>query len=220
MSPWPVGLRLVETVRAAGLDADAAAAVPPAGSTGPAAPAATMPGAVPATAPEHRFDPERTVAAFGGHLGRLHRLGRPGGVVAVEPGMLVESARRRLATGELTSKDLSAAYRHMDPARLVEILADGLDDVDARAAVEAPVIVHGRPVLGNFRFRLGEPLGFCDWSAIAVADRHRDLAIAASDVAEVFGAVVVPVFFDAYGDPPPDPRSIDWYALADALVGA
>lgn len=205
MSPWPTGLRLVELARAAGLDADSAPD--------------SDEGIAPGTAPEYRFDAERTVAAFGDHLARLHRVGVGDTGPAFEPAVLVDAARRRLAAGELVADELAPTYRHMAPDRLVQILGDGLDEVVERARAERPVLSHGRPVLGSFRFRRGEPLGFTDWAAVTVADRHLDLAVAASDVAGVFGAVVVPVLFDAYGDPPPDPQRIDWFALADALVG-
>ena len=50
-----------------------------------------------------------------------------------------------------------------------------------------------------------------------VADRHRDLAVAATDVASRLGPMLVPVFFDRYGARP-DPLRLDWWALAHQLL--
>jgi len=187
-----------ELVAAAGLDATSATC------------------ATAATDPEYRYDPERTVGLLAGALARLHDLAVPAGAGPVlAPARLVARARAAVAAG-LTVDGMSAAYSHMDPSRLVEVLADG---EAAMADLWMPALTHGSPTLQRLQCVDGAAQGFDRWGDAAVSDPYRDLAVAAQDVAATLGPMLVPVLFERYGDArpgygAPDPVRVDWYVLA------
>lgn len=188
-----------EVVRQAGLDGDVA-------------------GARPATDPEYRFDPQATVALLADSLARLHALD-PGGT-PVGAGRLTLDAvvtRAREAVAGPGRPELDAAYGHMEPARLLEVLAAGAADLGEPDPSEV-VLTHGAVSLSALRCDQGRAVGFRGWSSAAVADRHRDLARAATVVAGSLGPMLVPELFERYGRRP-DPRRLDWWALADQLTG-
>jgi len=171
--------------------------------------------AVAATDVEYRFDPQHTCELLANALRSLHEVD-PGQVDSEEvlgSEAVVERARERVESGVVV---LDPAYAHMTPARLLEILEDGLvgvDDVPSKDLVPT----HGHPGLASLRCRGGTQLGFVEWEHLAIADRHRDLAAVATAVAGSIGPMMVPVFFDHYGTRP-DPRRLDWWALAAQLT--
>lgn len=77
------------------------------------------------------------------------------------------------------------------------------------------------------RVRSGAPADrsqFVDRSGAALADRHRDLAVAAADVVATFGAGAVIGFVEAYAGARRDPESVDlvrldWWSMAAAILG-
>ena len=179
---------------------------------------------VPASSPEYRFDVEHTVGLLAGALARLHSTPVSEPVGPLDPDQVVAQARAALEAGSLSADRLAAAYRHVEPVRLVEILAEGrsarLDD-----AAEARVLTHGRPTLDALRCQDGVVLGLAGWERAALADRYRDLAVAASSVATDLGPMLVPTFFERYAAAAndarydhPDPLRLDWYALAAELT--
>jgi aminoglycoside phosphotransferase len=194
-----------EVVRRAGLDATGAEARP-------------------ASDPEYRFDPQATVAMLADALARLHALD-PGGCEALggapgETGRLTLEAVVARAEQEVAgtgSPGLDAAYGHMEPGRLLEVLTAGAVDLGEPDASDL-VLTHGAVSLSALRCHQGRALGFRGWSSAAVADRHRDLARAATVVAGSLGPMLVPELFERYGRRP-DPRRLDWWALADQLTG-
>jgi aminoglycoside phosphotransferase len=173
------------------------------------------PAAEPATATEYRYDPERTVGLLAGALARLHRVVVPAGAVPeLRPADLVDRARTAVAAGRTTA-DMAPAYAHMAPDRLVAALADG----EGRRRDATLVLTHGAPTLGRLICVDGAAVGFTGWDDAAVSDPYRDLAVAAADVAGTLGPMLVPVFFERYGDAgtdlgAPDPVAVDWYVLA------
>ena len=179
---------------------------------------------VPASSPEYRFDVEHTVGLLADALARLHSTPSSEPVGSLGPDQLVEQARESLATGRLTTDHLSAAYHHVELGRLVEILAEGRSARLGDTADPA-VLTHGRPTLDALRCRDGVVLGFAGWERAALADRYRDLAVAASSVATDLGPMLVPTFFERYAAAAqdarydhPDPLRLDWYALAAELT--
>jgi aminoglycoside phosphotransferase len=180
---------------------------------------ATLSEGSPADGVEYRFDIENTVGMFADVLARLHTTpvsdAESAGAVQLSPADLVAAARSALPS----ERSLSDAYRHMSHERLLEALAasspDSLDASD-------PVLTHGRPALGNLRCRQGVPIGLVAWDQLALADVHRDLAIAARSIAVDLGPIAVPAFFDAYSRSRagwmPDLVRLDWYALAAELT--
>lgn len=179
---------------------------------------------VPASSPEYRFDVEHTVGLLASSIARVHAVTLPQGSDPLAPDDLVALAREALAAGQLRTESLAEAYRHVEPARLVEILAEGRGTRLGRAD-EPPVLTHGRPTLDALRCEDGAALGFAGWERAAVADRYRDLAVAASSVATDLGPMLVPTFFERYAAAVhddrydhPDPLRLDWYALAAELT--
>lgn len=176
-----------------------------------------------ASDPGHLVDPERTVRLFGRRLAEVHEIAAPvdptSPVLDVE--QILSDARRSVATRLLDgSTQLSPPYRHLSVERLLEVLEDGAADLDARPAV----LTHGQPSLALVRCEQGRALGFVDWSAAAWSDPHRDLAVAARDVATSCAPILVPTLFGEYdsartGWEGADPIRLDWYALASELGG-
>lgn len=171
-------------------------------------------GGDPADSGEFRYEPERTIEMVARVLAGLHGIEVPCGTSPeLRPADLVHRARAAVAAG---SCPRSLAYAHMDPQRLLEVLVDGCDEVEGRYR---PVVTHGRPALARFRGRGGELVGIVDWRHAAVSDPYRDLAVVAQDVAGTLGPMLVPVLIESYtkarpGAGAPDPRLLDWYALA------
>ena len=168
----------------------------------------------PADDAEFRFDPERTVRLVAELLARVHQVPLPVGVTPeLGPPQLLERARDALTSG--WRADADGPYGHVEPERLVQVLADGSTDAVERYS---PVLTHGCPTLDRFRGRAGQLVGLVDWGAAAVSDPYRDLAVAAQGVAATLGPMLVPVLVDAYataaGLGAPDPVLVDWYALA------
>lgn len=165
--------------------------------------------------PEYRLDAERTISRLATTLARIHD-------VAVEPAALRTDSTVTLGPDDLirlageSTGEVGPAYRHMPRERLLQVLGDG-----ASAIAIAPddlVLVHGSPTLANLRFDGPVAIGFADWSGAALGDRYLDLAIAARDVAAVFGPAPIQAFFGEYGLEHPDPVRLDWYLLAAELV--
>ncbi len=192
----------------------------------------------PATSIEYRVDAERTVRLLADVLARLHavELGpversgarRPDDIVrdldrAVTPG--VDAPRERATAADdpaevapPSTRSRSAAYAHISDGRLLEILRDGAET--ARERGDDPVLTHGAPTLANLRCDRGTAVGLVEWSRVAVADRYRDLAVAARSVATDLAPILVPVLFEHYGADTPDGVRLDWYALAAELSTA
>ena len=165
--------------------------------------------------PEYRLDAERTISRLATTLAGIHRVPiEPIGLrtdtsVTLGPGDLIRQA-------EQTTGEVGTAYRHMTRERLLHVLREGA------AAIATPpadlVLVQGSPTLANLRFDGPDAIGFEDWSGAALGDRYLDLAIAARDVAAIFGPAPIQAFFGEYGLELPDPVRLDWYLLAAELV--
>lgn len=171
----------------------------------------------PATAIEYRVDAERTVRLLGETLSRLHavELHDDEPAASLTPAVVAAAAAAGLRAGSL-APERGAAYAHLGPERLVEVLVEGAATAAARSG--PPVLTHGSPCLSNLRCARGSAVGFVAWEAAAPADRHRDLAVAARSVAEDLTPVLVPVLFEHYRGPRPDPILLDWWSLAAELL--
>lgn len=165
--------------------------------------------AVPASDTQYRFDPERTAALFGQSLAALHRVEIPDGLDCLNPMDVAATARAH----PVSVDSLDEAYRHISPQRLQQILDDSLPEVSRSDLV----LTHGMATLNSLRCKDGRSVGFADWGDAAIADRHRDLAVAASSVASHLGPMAVPLFFEQYGERP-NPAKLDWWALAAQLT--
>lgn len=171
----------------------------------------------PATAIEYRVDAERTVGLLAETLSRLHAVQLDGEdhPVPLTPTVVAAAATSGLLAGSLVA-GRGAAYAHLGQERLVEVLVEGAAAAAGRC--DEPVLTHGAPCLANLRCARGSAVGFLGWDDAAPADRHRDLAVAARSVAEDLTPVLVPVFFEHYRGPRPDPVLLDWWSLAAELL--
>ncbi|MCB0951590.1 MAG: phosphotransferase [Microthrixaceae bacterium] len=164
-----------------------------------------------------RVDPERTATILGSALGALHAItvANPADPELRHHTMAhsveVASEINAAASGQA----LDAAYAHIPRERLVAILRDGAEDLGEPNDADL-VVTHGSPTLAELVCVDGRPVGFVGWEGLALADRHRDLAAAATSVASTLGPMAVPVFFDAYRRHP-DPLRLDWWVLARHL---
>ncbi len=173
----------------------------------------------PATAIEYRVDAERTVRLLGETLSRLHavELHDAEPAAPMTPAVVGAAAAAGLRAGSLVAVR-GDAYAHLGQERLVEVLVEAAPAAADRSG--SPVLTHGAPCLANLRCDLGSAVGFVAWEAAAPADRHRDLAVAARSVAEDLTPVLVPVLFEHYRGPRPDPILLDWWSLAAELLVA
>lgn len=179
---------------------------------------ATGIGGEPATSVEYRFDAEGTVRLLGAVLAKLHAVELTDAELdlALDPAQLVESARALSSRPSDQRPARASNYAHIDDGRLVEILAAGAARVSERTRPD--VLTHGSPTLANLICLKGSVLGLIGWSAAAVADPHRDLAVAATSVAADLSPLLVPALIEAYGPSSPDVIAMDWYALAAELT--
>jgi len=103
--------------------------------------------------------------------------------------------------------------------RAAEALA-GLDDVlDTYAQVTAHyprdadlVACHNDLKAPNILYD-GARVWVIDWESAFVNDRYADLAMGAKVIADKISVELVPLFFEAYGVPRPDPMRLDYYQL-------
>ncbi len=167
----------------------------------------------------YRFDPQRTCELLAGAIRELHEVS----LTDVDPAVarlctdsILDSATESVR--QQPHRTLSAAYAHMDVPRLLEVLRETAGVLEETGELDI-VLTHGRADLDTLRCAHGRVVGFVDWEHAALADRHRDLAHAATAVASSLGPMLVPTFFDAYGARP-DPVRLDWWALVDELVGS
>jgi aminoglycoside phosphotransferase len=178
--------------------------------------ATDVPGAAAGTDLEHRWDPQGTVEALADALAALHALPLTPAVAAsaIDPEVLAADVQASIAAESAAGAGpaVDPAYAHIGLDRLAAILCDGAAGLER----DTPVATHGRPGPSTLRLRGGRPVGFAGWDGAAVADRHRDLAAAAAEVAATLGPMLVPVLFERYGSRP-DPRRLDWWALAHQL---
>lgn len=174
----------------------------------------------PATSIEYRVDAERTVRLLAAALAALHATElsdgeRRAGLAATD---LASDAVGAFGAGTLQHSERSGAYAHMSDERLVDALVAGAEGAAARQSRQ--VLTHGTPTLSHLWCDHGSVVGLISWDRPAVADPYRDLAVAARCIATDMAPILVPTFFEHYGESSPDPVRIDWYALLAELVGS
>jgi aminoglycoside 3'-phosphotransferase-2 len=119
----------------------------------------------------------------------------------------LRSIQRKLRAGRYEGMKLSEAYRRYPPSRLFEMLND------SRPAEEDLVFAHGAWHLRSVFVDSAGVSGIVDWDRAGVSDRYADLAMGAKVVADEVSVELVPLFFEAYGVPRPDPLRLDYYQL-------
>ncbi|MBF6453920.1 aminoglycoside 3'-phosphotransferase [Nocardia cyriacigeorgica] len=120
--------------------------------------------------------------------------------------VMVPKARRRVSEGLVDAEDFDDDHP-LTPEQVLRRL------IDEQPEDEDLVVAHGDFTPANVL----EGGILIDVGALGVADRHRDLALAARDLREDFGDAEVAEFFAAYGLVEPDQRTLDYYRLLDEL---
>ncbi|MFC9440771.1 phosphotransferase [Nocardia sp. NPDC057030] len=121
--------------------------------------------------------------------------------------VVLAQARRHVIEGLVDLDDFDPENRDL-----------GAEDILAQLVTERPdredlVVAHGDFTPPNVL----EGSILLDVGALGVADRYRDLALAARDLRDDFGDAEVRAFFTAYGLTDPDPRRLEYYRLLDEL---
>lgn len=169
----------------------------------------------PSSAPENRVDPEHSVRKVARALRMVHRTD-PDDIAEMgfdnRLDALLARIEERVDSGAFDAAALSGPYQRFKPSRLLEMLHEG-----------RPEELHGAFSHGRFGMPAvlldspgepgGEVTGITDWASAGTADPYLDLASGARSVATVFGAELLPVFFDEYGLAHPDPLRLDYYGL-------
>ncbi|MGW0249418.1 phosphotransferase [Nocardia goodfellowii] len=120
---------------------------------------------------------------------------------------LLARARRRVVEGLVDAEDFDDDNQGQTAEQVLARLSD------ERPAETDLVVTHGDFTSANVLE--GEIL--IDVGALGVADRYRDLALAARDLSGHHSEEEVAAFFAAYGVDTPDQRRLDYYRLLDEL---
>jgi len=161
----------------------------------------------------HPINPQRAVELLAGSLQWRRDQLFGASATVVEPSTILSDIRTRLAGVDGEAIDLSPAYRHMAMERLVEILAVGVDHQEPARSATA----HGDARLCNV-IATPELATIVGFEPGLVISPLSDLVTAATDVAERFGPMLVPVLFESSGHAGVDPVAVDWWALANELL--
>ena len=150
------------------------------------------------------------------------RLGEPAG----EPVATLDARRGPAAMGELLKRlhDLSieacpfTARLEVEVPKAWSAVLSGLIDERRFNALlpyvpvtEDLVVTHGQPTAANVL-----TAGFVEPELLGVADRHRDLGVAARSVEELWGRDAVAALFVAY-ERVVDPARLEFYRALDEL---
>ncbi|WP_206185091.1 phosphotransferase [Thermoactinospora rubra] len=121
--------------------------------------------------------------------------------------VMLAQARRRVVEGLVDADDFDDDHRDLTPAQVLDRL------LAMRPGREDLVVAHGDYTASNVLS--GGVL--IDVGHLGVADRYRDLAIAARDLGEDLGPAAVEEFFAAYGLAGVDHERLVYYRLLDEL---
>jgi aminoglycoside 3'-phosphotransferase-2 len=166
-----------------------------------------LPAGVPATSLDSVHGPPDKVELFAKALRFVHEVPIDRCPFSNRLDIRLRSIQRKLRAGRYDAMQLSEAYRRYPPSRLFEMLND------SRPAEEDLVFAHGAWHLRSVFLDGAGVSGIVDWDRAGVSDRYADLAMGAKVIAEEVGVELVPLFFEAYGVPRPDPLRLDYYQL-------
>ena len=172
-----------------------------------------LPG-VHAGAPEFGSAAEATVEAMGRALRALHEVDPSGCPNRLDTPSRIDALRVRFAAEPLDTGSLSPAYRRYSAADLL-----GFAEEMAAALTDDLVVTHGNIEPAHVLLDGPEVVGLVSFAHLAVADRSRDLALLGLHVAAAFPAELVPLLFETYGQPNPDPVALDLAQLLLELEG-
>ncbi|MFI6812563.1 phosphotransferase [Nonomuraea sp. NPDC050328] len=121
--------------------------------------------------------------------------------------VMLDESRRQVLEDLVDADDFDPDNEGQTPGQVLTRL------LTTRPPAEDLVVTHGDFTPSNVLLN-GTIL---DVSRLGMADRHRDLALAARDLTEDFGPAAVTAFFTAYCLATPDPALLEYYRLLDEL---
>ena len=166
-----------------------------------------LPAGAVALSPEAVHGPPEIVELFAKALRFVHEVPIDRCPFSNRLDIRLRSIQRKLRAGRYDEMQLSEAYRRYPPTRLFEILNE------TRPNEEDLVFAHGAWHLRSVYLDAAGVSGIVDWDRAGVADRYADLAMGAKVIADKISVELVPLFFEAYGVPRPDPMRLDYYQL-------
>jgi aminoglycoside phosphotransferase len=155
-----------------------------------------------------------TATALGQALRRLHGLPTNGSPACRTVDDLVALAAERVTSGAVSADDLRRPYARYGPAGLLDL---AITSLERAGGDETPVVSHGACSADHLYVEGGRSTAWLRLDAVAVADRHLDLARLAKELADRAGPESVAALFDAYG-PAPNVARLDALALLDELL--
>lgn len=167
---------------------------------------------VPASDDQFNNDGEKLVRLLALGLQTLHKLENCPFDARLD--IRIEQAHQRMMAGLVNVDHFDEERRDFTPQNLYEKL------VNTRPQSDDLVFTHGDYCFENVILEVNPRLlylrGFIDWGRAGLADRYQDLALAAREIKARFGAEMVNIFFEAYGEgvSPDDPR-VEYYQLLD-----
>ncbi|GAA1576822.1 aminoglycoside O-phosphotransferase APH(3')-IIb [Actinomadura kijaniata] len=151
-------------------------------------------------------------AVMGRALRALHTLPVPDCPFDGRLATVLERAAANVRDGAVDPDDFDDDHRDLTPGQVLDRL------FTTRPPTEDLVVAHGDYTPSNVLLPAsGDPV-LIDVSALGVADRYRDLAIARRDLVEDHGEAAWEAFWESYGlVPEPDADRLDYYRLLDEL---
>jgi aminoglycoside phosphotransferase/RimJ/RimL family protein N-acetyltransferase len=159
--------------------------------------------------PHHKSNLKQLVDLLAEGLQQIHAI--PVEECPFDQRLLVqmEIARLRLIHGQVDEADFEPEWQGKSAVLLFEQLLDSQPDY------EYLHFTHGDYCLPNVLIEDGQIGGFIDWGLAGVADRYRDLALAARSLRHNWGEEWVGRFFDAYGIKRLNKEKLAFYTLLD-----
>ena len=174
----------------------------------------SAPPGAPIGSPWQGLDANETATALGRALRQLHGVPPSGCPVRCSLDDIVALAAQRVASGAVSTDDLRRPYARYGPDGLLALATTSLQRAGGD---EAPVVVHGACSADHLYVGGGRTTAWLRLDAVAVADRHLDLARLAKELADRAGPESVAALFDAYGLAP-NLALLDALALLDELL--
>ncbi|MEW6547287.1 MAG: APH(3') family aminoglycoside O-phosphotransferase [Bacillota bacterium] len=164
---------------------------------------------VPACDPSFGQDPLSLVAMLAQGLRLIHSVRTESCPFDARLEAQIARAHRRMLDGLVDETNFDPARRGRTARELYKEL------LRTRPPEEDLVFTHGDYCLPNVIIRDGRISGFVDLGEAGIADRYRDLALAARSIRHNLGPRWVMPFFHAYGLESPDRARIEFYQLLD-----
>lgn len=158
---------------------------------------------------ETGWDKKKVVRGLADGLRRIHSLPIDSCPFVYPTGELIRLAGERIRAGLVDEDDFDECRKGKRASELYEEL------VRTQPAHDDMVFTHGDYCLPNVILSDSGVSGFIDWGRGGVADRYRDLGIAARSITYNLGEEYIPYFFEFYGLKRVDWQKVEFFQLMD-----